>query len=137
MSNIEAFNNHGQWGDAAIKQALHLAWEGLAQYYRVMSQSVYYVCLFLNPQIKTSYIESHSEADWIPEGEERLQEAWHRYKDLAVEPQIPSVPSAATTRRPLPPNPFRSAMEMVSDPEVPVPDELQLYRQMPFMSTTV
>jgi hypothetical protein len=29
--------------DAALKQALDLAWESLSWYYRVMSQSVYYV----------------------------------------------------------------------------------------------
>jgi hypothetical protein len=61
MSEIEGFHNQGQWGDAAIKQALHLAWEGLARYYRVMTQSVYYVCLFLDPQIKTTYVENHWE----------------------------------------------------------------------------
>jgi hypothetical protein len=42
-----------------MKQVLHLAWEGLAEYYRVMTLSVYYVCLFLKPQVKRTYMENN------------------------------------------------------------------------------
>jgi hypothetical protein len=136
MEDIEKFHSTGRWGDDAIKQALHLAWEALAKYYRVMSQSVYYVCLFLDPQVKSTYMENHWEEEWVAQGEERLQEAWRRYKNLDDAPHSPPRP-AVTAGRPIPPNPFRHAVEMGSQQHGPPPDELELYRQMPFMSQDV
>jgi hypothetical protein len=141
MSAIEAFSDRGQCGDAAIKQALHLAWERLARYYRVMTQSVYHVCLFLDPQIKTTYVENHWEESWIQQGEDRLQAAWNRYKELPVtvetlgrQPARSAATATATAGHRLPPNPFLRDIEMDAGEELTPPDELELYRQMPFMS---
>jgi hypothetical protein len=111
----------------------------VARYYRVMTQSVYYVCLFLDPQIKMSYVENNWEESWVREGEERLQAAWSRYKDLPVEfpGWQPMVRSAATAGRRVPPNPFLRDIEMSARQQQlqTSPDELERYRQMPFTST--
>jgi hypothetical protein len=53
MSAVERFERTGVWGDEAVQQALQLSWETLRKYYHRMNQSVYYVCLFLDPQVKT------------------------------------------------------------------------------------
>jgi hypothetical protein len=136
MEDIEKFHSTGRWGDDAITQALHLAWEALAKYYRVMSQSAYYVCLFLDPQVISTYMENLWEEDWVAEGEERLQEAWRQYKNLDDAPHS-ALRSAITAARPIPPNPFRHAVQIGSQQHGPPPDELELYRRMPVMSQEV
>jgi hypothetical protein len=145
MTSIEEFQDTGRWGDAAIKQALHLAWEKLSSYYRVMSQEVYYVCLFLDPQVKSTYVEKHWEEDWIRHGEERLQAAWSRYKNLQVDapatqysPPDQARHSPALTApsgRRVPPNPFQLDIETQGD--VPQLDELDEYRKMSFLNPQV
>jgi hypothetical protein len=100
--DIEHFHDTGQWGDAVIKQSLQLACEGLAKYYAVMWQSVYYVCLFLDLHIKATYVDTNCEVDCGAEGEEWLPESWCRYTNLGNErcsqappPSRPSVPFRA------------------------------------------
>jgi hypothetical protein len=86
----------------------------VTRYYRVMTQSVYYVCLFLDPQINMSYVENNWEEIWVREGEGRSQAAWSRCKDLPVESpgRQPIVRSATTAGRRFLPNPFLRDIEM-------------------------
>jgi hypothetical protein len=92
MEDIEQCQDTGKWGHAAIRQSLHLAWEGLAKYYRVMSQLVYYVCLFLDPQIKTTYRENRWEEDWIAEAKNTCRKRCPGIKISAMYPILLPLP---------------------------------------------
>jgi hypothetical protein len=86
-----------------------------------------------------TYVENNWEESWLREGEDRLQAAWSRYKDLPVESPggQPVVRSAATAGRRVPLNPFLRDIEMGARQQQlqTPPDELERYRQMPFMCT--
>jgi hypothetical protein len=139
MTDSEEFPEKGRCGDAAIKQALHLAWAQLASYNCVMSQAVYNICLFLDPQIKGTSVEKHWEEDWIYQGEERLLDACSRYKNVHVEaPQyLPRCRPPVTRRagRRAAPNPFRSEIHAQGD--MPALDELEAYCKMAVLNPQV
>jgi hypothetical protein len=139
MGSVESFERTGIWGDEAVQQSLQLSWETLRKYYRHMNQSVYYVCLFLNPQVKTSYVEHHWEPDWLPDAEDALQRAWERYKQVELPPPSEGRPPPqhrAEKKRPTPSNPFRQEVEQQAHAAIPV-DELEQYRQLPPLSEEI
>jgi hypothetical protein len=82
MEAVEEFNRV-EWGDMAIQQVLQLSWEVLSTHYLSMQQSIYYICLFLNPHVKDTY----SRKNW-PEKLNmmyfRRDEAWQEYKNLSI-----------------------------------------------------
>jgi hypothetical protein len=99
MGSVESFKRTGLWGYKAVQQSLQLSWETLRKYYRHMNQSVYYVCLFLDPQVKTSYVEHNWEPDWLPAAEDALQRAWDRYKHIQLPPPSDACPPPDDVRR--------------------------------------
>jgi hypothetical protein len=138
MSAVESFQRAGIWGDQAVQQALQLSWESLRNYYRRMSQSVYYVCLFLNPQVKTAYVEKNWESDWLPAAEDALQRAWASYKNVALphESRGPAPPPHPDQRRAIPLNPFKHEVEQQAQAVLPT-DELEQYKMMSPMAEDV
>jgi hypothetical protein len=140
MSAVEGFERTGLWGDEAVKQSLQLSWETLRKYYLHMNQSVYYVCLFLDPQVKTSYVENNWEPDWLPAAENALHRAWDRYKLIELRPpserQPPPAQRHTERNRPIPSNPFQQEVEQQAHAAIPA-DELEQYCQLPPMSAEV
>jgi hypothetical protein len=138
MGTVERLERRGNWSDEAVQQSLQLSWESLRKYYRHMNQSVYYVCLFLDPQVKMSYVEHNWERDWLGAVEDSLQRAWARYKHIQLPAPSESRPSQHHTgrNRPVPLNPFCDEIEQQAQAEIPA-DELEQYRQMPPMSAEI
>jgi hypothetical protein len=139
MSDIEAFHDRGQWGDAAIKQALHLSWEGLSRYYRVMTRSVYYVCLFLDPRSRCLTLRITGKKV----GFARVRKGCRRHgagiETFQWRPRTGSLSSDLLQ----PPGagflqiPFLRDIEMSARQQQlqTPPDERERYRRIPFMST--
>ena len=150
MEAVEEFNRV-EWGDLVIQQALQLSWEALSTDYSSMQQSVYYICLFLNPHVKDTYIRKHwpEEVDMMYTW---LHEAWQEYKNLSIgdirqtDTQILHINLSESSLNTMgspddtPLNPFRLAIDDTDSEDSTAEneeDELRRYKMKPRISRQI
>jgi hypothetical protein len=135
MGAVEDFRKE-DWGDEAMKQALHLGWEALQGYYSQMKQPVYYVGLFLNPRVKNEYIHQHW-PDEMAETTATIDRIWQHYQDRDVPHQDPrrdTMPGPSHHPGQPAGNPFAHLLgsDLADEEELPpVEDDLTRYRRDP------
>jgi hypothetical protein len=140
MRSVEDFDKHS-WGDAALKQAVHLDWEALQHFYYDLKKDAYYIDLFLNSRVKGQYIHQH----WPEEDAEvttLINRVWERdYRDRGPglhgeSTTSGSQASISTVAHPRPGHHHTFGRllgeDLGEDPnEFPLQDDLSQYRQDP------
>jgi hypothetical protein len=138
MRSVEDFEKHS-WGDAALKQALHLGWEALQHFYQDLKKDAYYVGLFLNPRVKGQYIHQH----WPEEESEvttlinRIWERDYRNRGPGFHEQSTTSDSQASLSTAAHHHTFGRLLgeDLGDDPnDFPLQDDLCRYRQDPRVS---